>query len=327
MAGEPSPERGPRLLDRLRAELRSRHYSPRTEKAYVLWTRRFIRFHKMRHPGEMGEEEVNSFLTHLAVEQRVSASTQNQALSALLFLYRYVIGRDLGDLGPLVRARRSERLPVVMTRQEVRDVLGHMEGDTWLMASIMYGSGLRLLECMGLRVQNLDLGGRTVHVRDGKGSKDRATMLPAALVNPLRLHLDTVRELHKRDLSEGFGRVELPGALARKYPAAATEWAWQWVFPQRRRWTNPATREQGRHHCDPSVLQRAVQDAVRKAGLTKHATCHTFRHSFATHLMEDGLDVRTVQELMGHQDLRTTMVYTHVLCGGPGGVRSPLDRL
>jgi integron integrase len=324
---DPSPQRAPRLLERLRAELRARHYSPRTEQAYTLWARRFVRFHGMRHPSELGEPEVNAFLTHLAVGQKVSASTQTQALSALLFLYRHVLGVEMGDLGTLIRARRPERLPVVMTRHEVRDVLSHLEGAAWLMASLLYGAGLRLNECLRLRVQHLDLDGRTIHVRDGKGSKDRSTMLPAALLNPLRAHLDAVRELHKSDLRDGCGRVDLPDALARKYPSAATDWIWQWAFPQRRRWVNPATREQGRHHCDPSILQRAVQDAVRKAGLTKHATCHTFRHSFATHLLEDGLDIRTVQELMGHADLRTTMIYTHVLNCGPGGVRSPLDRL
>jgi integron integrase len=327
MSHEDSRSRAPRLLERMRTELRSRHYSQRTEQAYTLWVRRFVRFHRMRHPADMAEAEVNAFLTHLAVDQKVSASTQTQALSALLFLYRHVVGREMGELGTLVRARRPERLPVVMTRQEVRGVLSRMEGDTRLMASLLYGAGLRLQECLCLRVQHLDLDACTIHVRDGKGRKDRSTMLPATLANPLRDHLREVRELHQRDLADGYGRVELPEALSRKYPAAAGEWIWQWVFPQRRRWVNPVTRQQGRHHCDPSVLQRAVQLAVRQAGLTKHATCHTFRHSFATHLLEDGLDIRTVQELMGHDDLRTTMIYTHVLNCGPGGVKSPLDRL
>ena len=275
----------------------------------------------------MGEAEVNAFLTHLAVERKVAASTQTQALSALLFLYRHVLEREIGALGTLVRARRPARLPVVLSRQEVREVLSHLTGDLWLMASLLYGSGLRLQECLQLRVQHLDLASRTIHIRHGKGGKDRASMLPLALVNPLRTHLETVRELHQRDLREGYGRVKLPEALERKYPAAATEWIWQWVFPQRRRWVNRATREEGRHHCDPSILQRAVKEAVRKADISKHATCHTFRHSFATHLLEDGLDIRTVQELMGHADLRTTMIYTHVLNCGPAGVKSPLDRL
>jgi len=278
---------GPKPLDRVRTGLRSRHCSRCTEKAYVLWTRRYIRFHEMRHPSEMGAPEISAFLSHLAGEGKVSASTQNQAACALLFLYRHVLGRDPGDLGQVVRARKPERLPVVMTRQEVQDVLLHMEGDTWLMASLMYGSGLRLMECLSLRVQHVDFGSQTIHVRDGKGSSDRTTVLPAALSGPLRRHLKRVHELHRRDLSDGFGRVELPDALARKYPNAATEWGWQWVLPQRSRWRNRATGQQGRHHCDPSILQRAVREAVRKAGITKHATCHTFGHAFATHLLED----------------------------------------
>jgi integron integrase len=317
----------PKLLDRLRSELRSRHYSHRTEQAYVLWTRRFVRFHRMRHPSLMGEGEISAFLTHLAVAEKVSASTQNQALSALLFLYRHVLGRDVGDLGSVIRARKPVRLPVVMTRQEVRDVLHHMEGDTWLMASLMYGSGVRLLECLRLRVQHIDIASRTVHIRDGKGSKDRTTMLPGSLVEPLQHHLERVKQLHDRDFAEGYGHVQLPEALARKYPSAGTEWRWQWVFPQRSRWRNRNTGEQGRHHCDSSIPQRAVRDAVRKTGLAKHATCHTFRHSFATHLPDAGYDIRTVQEPLGHADLKTTMVYTHVLNRRPPAVQSPLDRV
>ena len=293
----------------------------------MLWTRRFVRFHGMRHPEEMGVAEVNRYLTHLAVEGKVSASTQNQALSALLFLYRRVLGRELGGLEGVVRARAAETLPVVLTRKEVRDVLDRMEGETRLMARLLYGSGLRLMECMRLRVQNLDFGQGSVHVRGGKGAKDRITMLPRSLEEPLRAHLEQVRAIHARDLADGWGSVALPGALERKYPGAAKAWEWQWVFPQRRRWRDPGNRTQGRHHSDPSILQRAVQQAVRRAGLTKHATCHTFRHSFATHLLEDGLDIRTVQELLGHADVKTTMVYTHVLISGPGGIRSPLDRL
>jgi integron integrase len=311
----------------MRTELRSRHYSRRTEHAYVRWVKHFVRYHGFRHPSEIGEEEVNRFLTHLATERRVSASTQGQALSALLFLYRRVLGRDLGALGPLVRARRPERLPVVLTPEEVDAVLARLEGDTWLMASLMYGSGLRLSECISLRVQHLDFGRRVVFVRDGKGAKDRETMLSSALVPPLQRHLERVKDVHEADLADGFGRVLLPEALARKYPAAATEWRWQWVFPQRRRWRDSGTGRQGRHHIDPSVLQRAVRDAVKKAGLAKAASCHTFRHSFATHLLESGVSIRTVQELLGHSDLKTTMIYTHVLQHGPGGVESPLDRL
>lgn len=327
MIDEPGAEQAPKLLEQLRAALRSRHYSPRTEKAYVLWTRRFVRFHGLRHPSEMGELEVNAFLTHLAVDRKLAASTQNQALGALLFLYRTVLRRELGDLGPIVRARRPERLPIVLTRDQVRSVLSRMRGDTRLMASLLYGSGLRLGECISLRVHHLDLETRTIHVRDGKGRRDRTTMIPKALMNLLREQLERVKELHRRDLEEGFGRVQLPEGLGRKYPNAATEWGWQWVFPQRNRWVNRATGEQGRHHCDPSVLQRAVREAVRRTGIEKRASCHTFRHSFATHLLEDGRDIRTVQKLLGHKDLKTTMAYTHVLNLGPAGVPSPLDRL
>lgn len=323
-AAHPSPT--PRLLHRVRLELRTRHYSPRTEQAYVLWTRRFVRFHGMRHPDSMGEQEIRGFLTYLAVERKVSSSTQNQALSALLFLFDKVLDRRLRDLGSFVRARTSRRLPVVLTRSEVRDVLSHMTGDTGLMAHLMYGSGLRLSECLSLRVQHIDFDGRTILVREGKGSKDRSTMLPVALVEPLRAHLARVRAVHRRDSADGFGHVTLPDALARKYPAAPLEWKWQWVFPQRGRWRNRSTGEQGRHHCDPSIVQRAVRSAVQSAGLTKHATCHTFRHCFATHLLEDGVDIRTVQKLLGHTDLKTTMIYTHVLQHGAASVRSPLDR-
>ena len=318
---------GPRLLESLRTELRSRHYSERTERAYVSWVRRFVRFHGMRHPSEMGEEDVNRFLTHLAVERNVSASTQGQALSALLFLYRRVLSRELGDLGTLVRARQATRLPVVLAPQEVEAVLARLDGDTWLMASLMYGSGLRLSECIRLRVQHLALERRAILVRDGKGAKDRETMLSKALVKPLQSHLRRVKEIHEKDLADGFGCVQLPEALARKYPAAATEWAWQWVFPQRGRWRDRQTGRQGRHHVDPTVPQRAVRQAVRAAGTTKPASCHTFRHSFATHLLESGVSIRTVQELLGHSDLKTTMIYTHVLQQGPAGVQSPLDRL
>jgi integron integrase len=257
----------------------------------------------------------------------VSASTQNQALSALLFLYRNVLGRELGDLGPVVRARRPDRLPVVLTREEVRVVLGHLDGDVGLMAHLMYGSGLRLMECLRLRVQHVDFDSRTIHVRDGKGAKDRTTMLPGALVEPLRAHLRNVERVHQQDLADRWGRVQMPDALDRKYPRAAAEWGWQWVFPQRNRWKNRATGHQGRHHCDASIVQRAVKAAVVKARISKPASCHTFRHAFATHLLEAGHDIRTVQELLGHRDLKTTMIYTHVLNRGPAGVESPLDRL
>jgi integron integrase len=321
------PPQEPKLMDQMREALRSRHYSRRTEQAYCPWVERYIRFHKMRHPAEMTEPELNAFLTHLAVDEKVSASTQNQALSALLFLYRYVIGYEIGDLGQVIRARQPKRLPVVMTRDEVRAVLAEMTGDTWLMASLMYGAGLRLMECLRLRVQDIDFGQGEITVRDGKGGKDRVTVLPESLVQPLRQHLLDVRAIHRRDLSEGWGRVLLPSALDRKYPNAPAEWAWQWVFPQERRWKNPKTGEQGRHHVHETILQRAVKDAVRRAGVAKHVGCHTFRHSFATHLLESGYDIRTIQELLGHKSVNTTMIYTHVLNRGGQGVRSPIDRL
>ena len=313
------------LMDQMRQALRSRHYSRRTEHAYCLWVRRFIYFHGVRHPVEMGEAEVNAFLTHLAVEQHVSASTQTQALSALLFLYRHVLDRQLGELGELVRARKQKRLPVVLTRDEVRDVLGCLQGDKRLMASLMYGSGLRLMECLRLRVQDLDLARNEITVRDGKGGKDRVTMLPLAVKPALQGQLAKAKAVHDRDLADGWGRVELPDALERKYPGAAAEWRWQWVFPQERRWRDPVTGAEGRHHVHETIVQRAFKDAVSRAGVTKRASCHTLRHSFATHLLDESYDIRTIQELLGHKDVRTTMIYTHVLNRGGHGVRSPLD--
>jgi integron integrase len=317
----------PKLMDSIREALRSRHYSRRTEQTYCHWVRRFIFFHKVRHPAEMAEPEINTFLTHLAVKEKVSASTQNQALSALLFLYRHVIGREVGDLGKVIRARKPTSLPVVMTRDEVKAVLSNLSDDRWLMASLMYGAGLRLMECLRLRVQDIDFARNEILVRDGKGAKDRITMLPESLKAPLQACLKKGKVIHEKDLAEGWGHVQMPDALDRKYPNAPKEWRWQWVFPQEHRWFNPKTKEQGRHHIDESLVQKAVRDAVVKAGLTKHATCHTFRHSFATHLLEGGYDIRTIQELLGHSDVKTTMIYTHVLNRGPAGVHSPLDRL
>jgi len=320
-------ERPPKLLDQLRAALRSRHYSRRTEELYCQWVRRFIYFHQLRHPAEMGEQEVNAFLTYLAVKENVSASTQNQALCALLFLYKYVLKRDLGELGEVIRARKPKRLPVVLTRDDVKAVFMHLEGDKRLMAGLMYGAGLRLMECLRLRVQEIDFERGEIVVRDGKGGKDRRSMLPQSLVQPLKEHLRKVRAVHERDLAAGWGRVMMPNALDRKYPNAPAEWRWQWVFPQENRWRNDKTGEEGRHHVDASILQKAFKLAVGKAGLIKRATCHTLRHSFATHLLENGYDIRTVQELLGHNDVRTTMIYTHVLNRGGKGVHSPLDGL
>ena len=319
-----SPVLVPVIAD-LCAALQARHYSRRTEQAYSHWVSRFLYFHQGRPLAEMAEADINRFLTHLAVTEKVSASTQNQALAALLFLYRQVIGRDVGDLGEVIRARKPERLPVVMAREEVKAVLANLTGEKWLIAAIMYGAGLRLMECLRLRVQDIDFSRNEILVRDGKGAKDRITMLPESTKVALVDHLTRVKVVHQQDLADGWGCVQLPDALDRKYSNAPKDWRWQWVFPQEHRWINGKTKEQGRHHTDESLVQKAVREAVAKAGLTKRATCHTFRHSFATHLLESGSDIRTVQELLGHRDVKTTMIYTHVLHRGPAGVRSPLD--
>jgi integron integrase len=316
----------PGLIQRYRELLQARHYARRTVKTYEQWLRRFLRFHQLRHPREMGSAEVNAFLTHLAVEAKVSASTQNQALSALLFLYRELLERDL-DLEGVIRARRRVRLPVVMSVAEVRAVLERLDGVEALVAGVLYGGGLRLMEALRLRVHDLDLQRLQITVRDGKGGKDRRTMLPARLVAGLKAHLEAVRSLHRQDLAEGYGRVRLPHALDRKYPHAPVEWGWQWVFPQQHRWRNPETGEQGRHHLDPTLIQKAVRRAVLASAIITPATCYTLRHSFATHLLETGHDIRTIQELLGHRDIKTTMIYTHVLNRGPLGVRSPADAL
>lgn len=320
-------ERAPKLLDQLREALRTRHYSRRTESTYCQWVRRYIFFHDVRHPKEMAEPEINAFLTHLAVKHKVSASTQNQALSALLFLYRHVLGREVGNLGEVIRARKPKRLPVVMTRDEVREVLSHLVGSKKLMAGLLYGAGLRLMECLRLRVHDLDFGQGEILVRDGKGGKDRRTMFPESLMAPVKAHLESVKLLHGEDIAEGWGRVSLPDALEQKYPNASREWRWQWVFPQENRWKNMKTGEEGRHHLHETLLQRAIKEAVFKANIVKRIGCHTFRHSFATHLLEDGYDIRTIQELLGHKDISTTMIYTHVLNKGGRGVRSPVDAL
>ena len=325
----PSPETParPRLLDRVREALRLRHYSPRTEEAYALWIRRFIVFHGRRHPTEMGEAEIATFLSNLAVKQRVSASTQNQALSAILFLYQVVLDRQLNWLDGIVRAKTTTHVPVVLTRDEVRSVLDRMDGPTRLMACLLYGAGLRLLECAHLRVKDVDFGANQIVVRHGKGGRDRRTMLPSGLKAQLQTHLDTVKRQHEEDLARGSGWVELPFALDRKYPTVGRAWAWQWVFPATRHYVERTTGQRRRHHLHESVLQRAVKLAVLRAGITKPASCHTFRHSFATHLLESGYDIRTVQELLGHRDVRTTMIYTHVLNRGGLGVISPCDAL
>jgi integron integrase len=326
-AGTYDPAPKPRLFDRVRAELRARHYSVRTEEAYLAWIRRYILFHAKRHPSEMGAVEVEAFLSTLATDRRVAASTQNQALAALLFLYRHVLDADLPWLDGIVRARRPARLPVVLTRDEVRAVLARLRGTPRLVALLLYGSGLRLLEGCRLRVKDVDFGANQIVVRSGKGDRDRVALLPAGVADDLRHHLEWVQRQHQADELRGAGWVALPDALARKYPKGGREWAWQWVFPATRLHIDRATGERRRHHLHESVIQRAVHVAVQQAAIAKPASCHTFRHSFATHLLEDGYDIRTVQELLGHKDVSTTMIYTHVLNRGPQGVRSPLDRI
>ncbi|MCP4570756.1 MAG: integron integrase [bacterium] len=314
-----------RLVDEIRNAIRARHYSPRTEEAYVRWIRHFVRFHDRRHPRHLGEPEVTAFLSHLATERKVAASTQNQALSALLFLYRDVLRVELDWLDDVVRAKKPLRLPTVLTVGEVQAVMTHIRGVNWLVAGLLYGAGMRLMETVGLRTQDLDFERNEIVVRHGKGGKDRRTVLPTAMKRPLAAHLSRVRILHREDLLRGAGAVKLPGALARKAPGASREWAWQWVFPASRLYRDRETGEQRRHHHHESAVQRAVKEAVRCASIPKRATCHTLRHSFATHLLESGYDIRTIQELLGHSSLATTMIYTHVLNRGGGGVRSPLD--
>ena len=316
----------PRLLDEMRARMRRLGMSLRTEEAYVGWVRRFILANDKRHPREMGAREVEAFLTGLATRGRVAPSTQNQALAALLFLYREVLVLELPWMDDIRRAKKPVRLPTVLTREEVAALLGQMSGVTWLMAGLLYGAGLRLMECLRLRVQDLDFVRREITVRHGKGGKDRRTVLPAMVVDALQGQLAEARRLHERDLTAGFGAVWLPHALDRKYVNAAREWVWQYVFPASARSIDPRSGVERRHHLDETVLQRAVKAAVRRAGIAKPATCHTLRHSFATHLLEAGSDIRTIQELLGHSDVSTTQIYLHVLNRGGSGVVSPLDR-
>lgn len=318
--------RKPRLLEQVRRRLRAKHYSLRTEQAYVHWIRRFILATGKRHPSTMGALEVEAFLSHLANEGRVSASTQNQALSALLFLYREVLGATLPWMENITRAKRPRRLPAVLSVAEVQAVLARMEGRPWLIASLLYGTGLRLMECLRLRVKDIDFARNEILVRAGKGGKDRRTMLPRSLVEPLQREIERARLLHQSDLAAGFGAAALPHALARKYPSAPREFAWQYVFPSVQRSIDPRDGVERRHHFDDGILSRALKSACRKAGIAKHVSAHTLRHSFATHLLEAGYDIRTIQELLGHKDVATTQVYTHVLNRGGAGVLSPLDR-
>lgn len=317
----------PKLLDQVRGKIRLKHYSIRTEQAYVDWIKRYILFFDKRHPKDLGVHEVEQFLTHLAVERRVSASTQNQAKSALLFLYKEVLAIDLPWLDNVERAKAPKRLPVVLTPAEIQKILAQLDGTNLLITSLLYGTGMRILEALRLRVKDVDFSRKEILIRDGKGFKDRVTMLPIALIEPLNAHLKRVKALHEQDLQAGFGAVYLPYALSKKYPYAERDWTWQYVFPSAKLSMNPRSGETRRHHIQDQVIQRAVRQAVVDANLTKPATPHTFRHSFATHLLESGYDIRTVQELLGHSDVSTTMIYTHVLNKGGRGVSSPLDAL
>jgi integron integrase len=315
-----------KLLDQVRTVARVKHFSLSTERAYVGWIRRFILFHHKKHPKEMAETEIREFISHLAVNAKISASTQTVALSALLFLYRDVLKRDLPYIDHIERAKPSKKIPVVFTRLEVQAILARLEGTHHLIAGLLYGSGLRLMEAVRLRVKDIDFERGEITVREAKGGRDRVTMLPASMRESLQIHLQRMRLLHQADLKDGFGKVELPFALARKYPQAARQWGWQYVFSSMKRSRDPRTGEERRHHLYPDHLQRAVKRAISLAQIHRNGSCHTFRHSFATHLLEDGYDIRTVQELLGHKDVRTTMIFTHVLNRGGRGVRSPLDK-
>lgn len=317
----------PRLLERVRDVIRFHHYSIRTEEAYSSWIKRYIYFHKKRHPKDMGVKEIKEFLTYLAVHRKVSASTQNQAFNALLFLYKKVLEIDLPKIDDVTRAKKSQHLPVVFTRNEIKALLSQFDGTKWLIYNLIYGCGFRIMECMRLRIKDIDFHYKQIIVRDAKGKKDRVTVLPEKLLQSLHLHLDKVKFLHQQDLEKGYGRVYLPFALERKYPNANKEWGWQYVFPSSNLSVDPRTNITRRHHLHEKILQKQMKQAIRTAGIIKPGSLHTLRHSFATHMLEDGYDIRTVQELLGHKDIKTTQIYTHVLNRGAGGVRSPLDLL
>ncbi len=307
--------------------MRVQHYAIRTEQTYIEWIRRFILYHKKRHPKDMREPEVAEFLTHLSVKRNVAPATQTLALNALVFLYRKVLNDPLGEIHGIIRSKRNEKIPVVLSELEVTHLLSNLEGIHWLVACMLYGSGLRLMECIRLRVKDLDFNRLSITVRQGKGGKDRVVTLAKHLVTPLKRHLESVKTTHERDITEGYGRVYLPYALERKYPKAAADWGWQYVFPATKRSVDPRSRKTRRHHIDETTVQKAVKNAVRRAGINRPASCHTLRHSFATHLLERGADIRTVQAQLGHNDVKTTEIYTHVIGRGGQGVKSPLDGL
>lgn len=321
-----------KLLEKYTARLKTKHYSTRTIRAYRNWVKRYSAYLQLddrtyQKLFKTTEKDINNFLSYLAVRQKISSSTQNQALAALLFLYRYELNYPVRELGTVLRATKPKKLPVVMGREEVRLVINHLSDDKRLAAQLMYGAGLRLTECLSLRIQDIDFERNEILIRGGKGAKDRRTMLPMSLKQAVKNQIEKARQIHEQDLSEGFGIISLPEALEKKYTNAQTDWRWQWLFPQSRRWTDPKTGMQGRHHMDQSIMQRAVHTAVLEAEISKRVSCHTFRHSFATHLLENGHDIRTIQELLGHSDVKTTMIYTHVLKRGPAGVMSPADTL
>ena len=316
----------PKLLDLVKIEMRTKHYSKRTEEVYVNWIKEFVRFHHMKHPNTMGENEISKYLNYLAVSRKVSSSTQNQALCSIIFLYKHVLKINVGEFD-IVWAKKPKKLPVVLTKEEVKQILVNLKGTTWIVGNILYGSGLRLLECLRIRVQDIDFTNNQIIIRNGKGGKDRVSMLPFLVKDALKAKLEDVKKLHLKDLSKGYGDVYLPYALGRKYPNASKELKWQYIFPSDKLSLDPVSGVLRRHHLNESIIQKAVKEAIKKAGINKTAGCHTLRHSFATHLLENGTDIRTIQELLGHSSIDTTMIYTHVINQGPFGIKSPADNL
>jgi len=324
---EEQGKKPPKLLDQLRERVRLKHYSYKTEQSYVQWVKRYILFHNKRHPKDMGEKEIAQFLSHLAVNENVSASTQNQALSAIVFLYRQVLKIELGEFTDIVWAKQPKRLPIVLTKEEVKEIIDNLSGVSWLVISLLYGSGLRLNECLDLRIKDIDFHYNQILVRSGKGGKDRYTILPNNVKKPLQDHIQKVQKLHEKDLKDGYGTVNLPNAIQRKYPNAAREWGWQYVFPANSISTNPRTGERMRYHVGEWTIQRSIRYAKLRTKILKRISAHTFRHSFATHLLEAGYDIRTIQELLGHKSVKTTMIYTHVMKASSHYVKSPADTL